>query len=531
MKKKYWLAIIIAAVLITGTTGFVQEGYNAYIALLYSIKMLTVCLDEFPLNPLIEISRWLGILFFAGAVYTAAAAVWEGAGAFFRVLKKDAVSIHGDSVYADTLAEALGRRAVRTDSRVSFRAPVQVIIFENDSDSVEFWQKHSGELKKAREIHICLESGSRISTDHDNVYITNLSEIRAIDYWRENFVMRPESLVLIGEGDLAEAVLQWGLLTNVFDAAGGIRYHVFGDMTRYRALHGEPDRMVRAFGGDSLIFEDEEWYSQLDIIRAADRIILCGNTGENIETACSLNDMGIACPLHVFGESDNAKAFLGEKDLVCGSLSKRNIEAALLMDDVHRAGKLCHASYMLFSAMDTEGADAATGACVTNAAAANAADATDTGGAASVCAQAVSDFIGTAAFRESWRGLDSFTRGSNYAAALHDPLKYRLLQGAGIDAGELGPAENAARYRGLPRETKDRLQETEHIRWSRYHFLNNWRKAEGELVIDGRRVQKDTARRLHADLVPYAELSEEDKEKDAFFYRTLAMRAPNMRAM
>ena len=53
------------------------------------------------------------------------------------------------------------------------------------------------------------------------------------------------------------------------------------------------------------------------------------------------------------------------------------------------------------------------------------------------------------------------------------------------------------------------LSELEHIRWSRFHYLNNWRY---EKLPDG--VRKDSVRRIHRDLIPYSELNEPAKEKD-----------------
>ena len=53
------------------------------------------------------------------------------------------------------------------------------------------------------------------------------------------------------------------------------------------------------------------------------------------------------------------------------------------------------------------------------------------------------------------------------------------------------------------------LSELEHIRWCRYHYLNNWQYGIPE---NGK--SKDPVRRLHRDLVPYGQLTEEEKEKD-----------------
>ena len=55
--------------------------------------------------------------------------------------------------------------------------------------------------------------------------------------------------------------------------------------------------------------------------------------------------------------------------------------------------------------------------------------------------------------------------------------------------------------RGTPPET---LAELEHMRWSRYHYIHNWTYG----------VKTDSARRIHSCLVPYHQLSEEEKVKD-----------------
>ena len=61
------------------------------------------------------------------------------------------------------------------------------------------------------------------------------------------------------------------------------------------------------------------------------------------------------------------------------------------------------------------------------------------------------------------------------------------------------------------------LAEMEHVRWSRYHYVNHWHYGAPEEMPEngkGGRRPKNPAKRLHTCLVPYAELSEENKEKD-----------------
>ena len=62
----------------------------------------------------------------------------------------------------------------------------------------------------------------------------------------------------------------------------------------------------------------------------------------------------------------------------------------------------------------------------------------------------------------------------------------------------------------------EKLAELEHIRWCRYHYLNNWHYGIPE---NGK--TKDLEKRIHCDLVPYSDLNEEAKERDRDNIRTL----------
>ena len=70
--------------------------------------------------------------------------------------------------------------------------------------------------------------------------------------------------------------------------------------------------------------------------------------------------------------------------------------------------------------------------------------------------------------------------------------------------------------KGLTEEQWELLAELEHMRWCRYHWLNNWRCG---IPADGK--AKDPARRIHADLIPYDQLTEAEKEKDRSTIRVL----------
>lgn len=82
-----------------------------------------------------------------------------------------------------------------------------------------------------------------------------------------------------------------------------------------------------------------------------------------------------------------------------------------------------------------------------------------------------------------WEKLDCFRRYSNVSSSDYMNMIKRLVE-RGVSA--------------------DRLAELEHIRWCRYHYIHNWKY---DAVTDN-------AARTHNCLIPFNELSEEEKAKD-----------------
>ncbi len=515
MRKRQWFVIAPISVLVLGMTGFIYgEGYSFYDALLSSLKLLKVELDPLPPNPLLEIARWIGIIFLFGLVYAALLTVIENSRIWRKSRRKDAVAVHGKGIYVEQLAGSLGRRGIHSNSPISFKAPVQVILFETDDKSIDFFQAHSKELQKAKEVHLCLSMGNHISVGSKNTFVVNLSEVKAISYWREHFFTEPATIVIIGSGQLGETVLYWGLLTNIIDLEGNFKYIIFGDFDKFQAMHPTLKDRMDEYGHDTIEFINEKWYRNTEKLVGADRIILCKNTWENIEIANSLSDAGYSADIHLFTDNENVSALINKsKCKVVGTITNHNIEKVLLMDDIHKDGKLCHAAYMLGEKSGNE----------------------------KMTYSDVSTYIGTEEFLggfnklseggkqgdkndvDGWNDMDAFTRGSNYAAAIHDPIKYKLLKSKGIDVKGMDHARNTSSYDDLSPFIQDYLQEIEHIRWSRYHFLNNWNYAE-KIIIDGEVKAKDSDRRIHTCLVPYNMLMEKDKKKDSYFYKTLSLR-------
>lgn len=77
--------------------------------------------------------------------------------------------------------------------------------------------------------------------------------------------------------------------------------------------------------------------------------------------------------------------------------------------------------------------------------------------------------------------------------------RYKLLNAMGYTPDALRNAPEAA----------EQFACLEHIRWCRYHYVNNWRF---RLPENGK--NKDLRRRIHRDLIPYEDLSDAEKKKD-----------------
>jgi hypothetical protein len=86
----------------------------------------------------------------------------------------------------------------------------------------------------------------------------------------------------------------------------------------------------------------------------------------------------------------------------------------------------------------------------------------------------------------AWDALDGFKKGSNIARADHYWIEKRLAKD-GVE--------------------EPVLWELEHIRWCRFHYMNHWRYDP----------VRDNAKRRHHLLIPYADLPQEEKEKDGIW--------------
>ena len=281
-------------------------------------------------------------------------------------------------------------------------------------------------------------------------------------YWKEHPLRSDERIVaLLGCGRAGSAILERAILTNVFPAVAPVEYHVFDDSAAFAALHPEILRAMAPEGRDEdrLVFHAEDWRSAVALLRRADRIILAWD--EDAE------NLAVYEQLHTwFALRGEIHVRLNEGVSSLRSFGEREAVITpefVMKDAINRQAVTVNDIY-------NEGSD----------------------------------------HPVAWRDLGWFLRQSNIAAADHLIVKIRyLLQDDSLTEATPEICRRAAER--LRMEDPDLLQAAEHRRWMRFHWLYNWESAD----------KRDNERRLHPLLIPYEQLSEEEKHKDMYAWEML----------
>ena len=299
----------------------------------------------------------------------------------------------------------------------------------------------------------------------DDLHTFSRKEIISRCYWRDHPLGRDEKIiVLIGSGDIAAELLERGLLTNVFEPGRYVSYHVFGDSSFFRKSH--PEAVKALCGGnpedDSLFLHEECWEYHTPIIRNADRIIICEDDDRS--------DLGIYKELRKWFPTSASVHVRLSSDLEqidsFGSSKTIFTLRSFVRDDINRLAVTLNDIY-------NEGSDRPA----------------------------------------AWNDLSDHLKRSNIAAADHMIVKIRyLLDDDSItELTEENCRSAYEKFSSAEPEVRDACREMEHRRWMRFQQMYNWVFAE----------ERNDQMRRHPMMVQYSDLSEEDKEKDAYAWEIL----------
>lgn len=493
MLKKILKGVVFLIPFFLGTFGFLSAGESVWDAMFNCILMYTLNFDNPAPNLLAELARWTAPLVTAGAIAQLIAGLRSWARNLLIRFRKDSTAVYGPESDKELIEAECGGRIVRTRGWEDFQKAQRYVLLGSDAENTAFLNRNSGALKD-REVYLQSTSWRPQMIEEKRLHVFSVEENAARLFWKQSGLCRDYAeraqdgryaIVLIGFGRLGEELLYWGLQFNLFDPKQKISYHVFpeGDdkgLKDFLELRPALSRLT-----DEVKPHDENWRGQAELLRSAQRVIVCDqqNTERTVQDLLFLapqTAVDVLSGEDVFYRSLAPDSIQGSGQTAGQGQKKYNIRlfpwrrealhaAYIFNDGLLAAAKAINLRYEhIYSGID------------------------ETPENAQAC----------------WEKLDAFTRYSNISSAdYHEITRQMLYFREGMTPYGRSPEEALAIFEKADEDTKMLFAELEHMRWCSYHYLNNWDYAPIK--------KKDRVRRLHPLLVPFAELPAGEPEKDA----------------
>lgn len=468
--KKIWFQIIrsvaLATPLILGVIGFVMSGESFLDSMFISVCLYGMEYQDPTPNTLVEIARWTAPLATASGILMIFTSVRRRLHSWLTYRHGDSVAVYGPEQEREALIGQLGARGIEEDRFVHAH---RYILMNSEEENFGFYEQNRQALEDCQ-VYMACSSLQAQSASRANLHLFCPEETAARLFWKRRCLYETSAawnhqmkIVFLGFGRLGEELLIYGLQNNIFDPKQHIEYHIFGDGSAFSAIHRQLDSM-----GDSVTFHDAPWYDRLSLIEQAQMIVVLTQEGQ-LELLRQLLLAVTASMIDVFAFDRTAIGLLaGQERLIpfCWREEAGKTEY-ILGDQLFERAKRINLRYAHLYEGKEENEETK---------------------------------------EEAWQKLDTFTRYSNVSAADYHEMQMQILE-------VMGQPQDTEQMSG---ECLELLAELEHIRWCRYHYLNNWKWGKPE---NGKR--KDPKNRIHMDLIPYNQLTEGEKEKDRENIRVL----------
>ena len=400
------------------------------------------------------------------------------------------VAIYGDSEESRRITRADDKK--NREQAVVYRAEElfsnaheHVIFFGDDRKSLEFFENNQKKLCR-KKVHLVFdETDPFLFEKKGNISkanIVNINELIAKKFWKENDLIHfrrdgkvRADIAIVGFGELGKKLLHYGIILNCYDTEQSIRYHVWGDTKLYRASI-PADRNISDISDcindkdmhDEVHYEDGDIADGLEKLYQMDRIILAdGCDAELVQTVIR------GCP------TETEIFFIDPEGTSMGEYYRSTVRSygerdsydvdEIIRDAEHEAAKDLNAEYTRNHGTEDE--------------------------------KKISP-------EELWDDLDPFTKESNDITADYNVIREKILADSFLRRNADGSSEDITVWR---EHQINEMTYLEHVRWCRFHYMNGWKTtARGS---DGKRM-KDKARRLHSDLINFADLPVEQQTKD-----------------
>lgn len=435
------------------------EGEPILDAIFKSITMYVFNYGDHPANIFIEVARWLAPAVTASWVILAVNALKDRLVHFFLFFTGKSIAVYGPDEEKESLIKEIKGYAI--DGKADFVRAGKYILLNDEDSNFEFYNLNKEKLKNSNVYLKTSSLPSRAICD-SRLHLFCPEETSARLFWKENFLY-PLSLennhqmeiVFVGFEKLGEELLLFGLQNNIFSPEQKITYHIFGDGIRFKATHKELESI-----SDQILFYEEPWYLHLDLVERAAMVVVLTQGNQTSLLRDFLFSTTRSC-IHVFA-ADASKAQLlyeNERLQIFDWKGEAQKLQHILNDTLFERAKRINLRYAhLYSNVEENNEN----------------------------------------LEIEWKALDSFTRYSNVSSADYHEVRLKMLAFEGKSDKDI-----------LSDDVLELHSELEHIRWCRYHYLNNWKFGVPE---NGK--NKDKNLRIHKDLIPYEELTDGEKEKD-----------------
>lgn len=472
--KSRWMnlgkALLFLAPFVLGAVGLIGlEGAPVLDSLFQCASLYIMNYQISPPNLLVELARWTAPLATASGVFLAVAAVRDGVRRWIRYLWGDSVAVYGPREQREDMLARLGRRGIDGGDAWKLVSAQSYLLLGEEGENFDFYGDNR-ETLSGHTVYLRSDTIPAQSVSDPGLHLFCPHETAARLFWKKRCLYETSvrcghqmSIVFVGFGPLGEQLLLHGLQNNIFAPDQKIEYHIFGEAAQFSAVH-----TCLSCVEDRVIFHRESWYEKLELLEAAEMVVVLTQEGQ-LALVRDLLLSTTALVLDVFTAGERGLELLaGQERLRVFHWEGESCSLVHIFSDIlfQRAKRINLRYAHIYSGVEE----------------------TPENG------------------EGEWEKLDSFTRYSNVSAADYHQVRLHMLAALGW------PVEGER----LTEDQLELLAELEHMRWCRYHYLNNWRQGVPE---GGRR--KDPVQRLHTDLVPYGKLSNEEREKDRENIRVL----------
>ena len=393
--------------------------------------------------------------------------VFTGDSYYARIFAENLLHVRPDAmiIYADTKTESEDDKSISVpwtvqetlERRGSLYDAHIMCMKENEMDNF----LDATALSDIEAPIICLASFSP-AYHAMNINFFSPTDSTARLFWQQYpIIKRDEIILMIGFENAGKVLLDRAIELNVFYDNQSIKYHVFGDSGEYRSNRKLLSEIASINemddSRDCIIFHDDPWNADEELINKADRIILCSDSEqENIAILHKIQKFFVTHgSFYIYNSNVRGVAtpFGQARDVLTPAFVLHNTLSDMA---------LCRHEYYRFSL----------------------------GGNIPL-----------------WENTNSLVKDMNYIAIDHISMKVRILMGdelQGKPFDELSLEvlnEAAATFSQASPEKLEMCRRIEHERATRFYKLHNFRYSENV----------DDDLRINPMLRPYDELEESEK--------------------